>query len=89
MYNKVNRVNHCTYSQRLTPGRNTACTKRPIERVLVEVLVTMDRLTNLFKHEVGSEVPGLFTNQQGVIIYVVIFTLIRSKLPYSNNEQYV
>lgn len=79
----IYRVNHCTYSEGLTHRRNTACAKRLIERVSVEVPITMDRLTNLFKHEGGSEVPGLFMNQWGVIAYVVAFILIRSKLPTS------
>lgn len=77
----VYRVNHCTYSKGPTCWRTTACTKRLIEKVSGEVKNTMDRLTNLCKHEVGSKVPGLALNQWGVMIYVVIISLIRSKLP--------
>ena len=77
----VHRVNHCTYFKGPTCRRNIACTKRLIERVSVEVKNTMDRLTNLFKHEEGSEVPGLLINQWGDMIYVVIIFLVRSKLP--------
>jgi len=79
----VYRVNRCTYSKGPTYRRKTACAKRLIERVLAEVLITKDRLTNLFNYKVGSEIPDLFINQQGVITYVVISTLIQSKLPTS------
>lgn len=77
----IYRVNHCTYSKGPTCRRTIVCTKRLVERASAEVKNTMDRLTNLFKHEGGSEVPGLSINQWGVAIYVVITTLIRSKLP--------
>jgi Reverse transcriptase (RNA-dependent DNA polymerase) len=76
----VYRVNHCTYSKGLTCRRNTACTKKLIERVSAEVKNTMDRLTNLYKHE-EVEVPGLLINQRRVMIYVIVKTLIRLKLP--------
>jgi retron-type reverse transcriptase len=47
-------------------------------------MITKDRLTNLFKHDKWFD---LLINQQGVIIYVVVFTLIRSE-PFISIRNY-
>lgn len=63
-----NAVNYPAYRRGPTLQGTTACRKRVFERILPEIQLTMDRLTNPFKLMTGSEVP----NMQSICNYVVL-----------------
>lgn len=63
-----NAVNHPAYRRGLTSQGNTACRKRAFERILPEILFTMDRMTNPFKPMVGSEVPFMLSTCNYVVL---------------------
>ena len=50
-------VNHSTYPKGPTLKGNTACRKRDPERVEPQGTKSMARMTNLYNHVGGSEVP--------------------------------
>lgn len=74
-------INHHTYLRRLTPKGTIACVKRLSERAGAEILLPMDRLTNL-NSMAGSEVPRSCSgNVRGIENYVVFSILNQSKQP--------
>lgn len=82
-------VNHRTYLRGLTSKGTKACTKRfseIISRVRIEIIILMDRLTNL-NPKVGSEVPHPLLDVQGVRYCVVYFILSQSKQPTSSSRK--
>ena len=67
--NKQNNVvNRHTYLRRLTSKGTVTCMKRVFERMLPEIKITMDRLTNPYYTWAGSQVPFM----QRVYSYVVL-----------------
>ena len=78
-------VNHCTYLGVITQG-TTACAKRGSARVGPEISLTMDRLTNLYKPLLGSEVPPYEFKvfSKGDMNYVVFVSLNQPKRTFSS-----
>ena len=72
-------ANHHTYRKGPTLKGNIACVKRLYERVEVKIMLPKDKIMNLFKPEMGSEVPLQETVVQGIETYVVVPILDQSK----------
>jgi hypothetical protein len=61
-------VNYTAYLRRLTSKGKTACSKRVFERILPEIKLTKDRITNPYKSMEGSQVPIMLSIRNYVVL---------------------
>lgn len=63
-----NAVNHSAYRRGPTLKETIACRKRVFERIILEINLTMDRLTNPYKLKAGPQIPLMWSICNYVIL---------------------
>lgn len=68
---KNNAVNNLTYLRRLTSNGNIACKKRVSEKMLPNIQISMDRLTNPYNTWAGLKIPIMRRIYNYIVLYIL------------------